>query len=406
MFTARNVAVLAMMAMAPIASVFSPAKAEPPAIKIGVLASQSGVLAIVGERISQGVTLAVDQINTAGGILGRKVDAIIRDDETNPDSAVRLTRRLVQQENVLALFGPNHGGAAIAVSNEAKKMKTLFFPWAATEEMNTTNCGRYVWRVGGNAQQTSRSGAVIAERLGLTKWATISSDYSYGRSVVNQFTGYLKELQPQTKLIYQGWPKLGEEDYSPYISNISKDKPEAVFVGLFGADVVKFLRQARSFGLLDQVKVFTDTGANQVVLDALGEAAPFGHWASARYLPNFPDTAANRDFVRRFRERFNVSPDMAAEEAYAAVMVFAEAVRRAGVADKEKIIDSLGALAYNSPKGWVVMRPSDHQGWQSSFWGVVGKNESGAPVLTKVQTISPIQAELPDESSGQSCRQN
>jgi branched-chain amino acid transport system substrate-binding protein len=406
MSTARKLAASIAIALAPIVSASSLIAAEAPAIKLGVMASLSGVLAIVGERISQGVTLAVDEVNASGGLLDRKVEAIIRDDETNPDSAVRLARRLVQQENVLAIFGPNHGGAAIAVGNEAKKMKTPFFPWAATEEMNTTNCGRYVWRVGGNAQQTSRSGAVIAERLGLTKWATVSSDYSYGRSVVNQFANYLKELQPQTSLVYQGWPKLGEEDYSPYISNISKAKPEAVFVGLFGADVVKFLRQARSFGLLDQVKVFTDTGANQVVLDALGEEAPFGQWASARYLPNFPDTAANRDFVRRFRERFNVLPDMAAEEAYAAVMVFAEAVRRAGVADKEKIIDSLGALAYNSPKGWVVMRPSDHQGWQSSFWGVIGRSNSGAPVLTKVQTISPIQAEFPDESSGQGCKPN
>jgi branched-chain amino acid transport system substrate-binding protein len=406
MSTARKLAASIAIALAPIVSASSLIAAEAPAIKLGVMASLSGVLAIVGERISQGVTLAVDEVNASGGLLDRKVEAIIRDDETNPDSAVRLARRLVQQENVLAIFGPNHGGAAIAVGNEAKKMKTPFFPWAATEEMNTTNCGRYVWRVGGNAQQTSRSGAVIAERLGLTKWATVSSDYSYGRSVVNQFANYLKELQPQTSLVYQGWPKLGEEDYSPYISNISKAKPEAVFVGLFGADVVKFLRQARSFGLLDQVKVFTDTGANQVVLDALGEEAPFGQWASARYLPNFPDTAANRDFVRRFRERFNVLPDMAAEEAYAAVMVFAEAVRRAGVVDKEKIIDSLGALAYNSPKGWVVMRPSDHQGWQSSFWGVIGRSNSGAPVLTKVQTISPIQAELPDEGSGQGCKPN
>jgi branched-chain amino acid transport system substrate-binding protein len=406
MSAARKAAMLIIAALAPIILASSLASAELPAIKIGVLASLSGVLAIVGERISQGVTLAVDEINADGGILGRKVEAIIRDDETNPDSAVRLTRRLVQQESVLAIFGPNHGGAAIAVGNEARKMKTPFFPWAATEEMNTTNCGRYVWRVGGNAQQTSRSGAVMAERLGLTKWATVSSDYSYGRSVVNQFTGYLKELQPQTNLIYQGWPKLGEEDYSPYISNISKAKPEAVYVGLYGADVVKFLRQARAFGLLDQVKVFTDSGANQVVLDALDQEAPFGHWASARYLPNFPDTAANRDFVRRFRERFKALPDMAAEEAYAAVMVFAEATRRAGVAEKEKIIDSLSALAYNSPKGWVVMRPSDHQGWQSSFWGIVGKNESGAPVLTKVQTISPVQAEFPDESSGQGCKQN
>src|ERR1700684_929470 len=117
MSAARNAAASIILAIASTMPAPSSAGAEPPAVKIGVLASLSGVLAIVGERISQGVTLAVDEINAGGGLLGRKVEAIIRDDETNPDSAVRLTRRLVQQENVLAVFGPNHGGAAIAVGN-------------------------------------------------------------------------------------------------------------------------------------------------------------------------------------------------------------------------------------------------------------------------------------------------
>jgi branched-chain amino acid transport system substrate-binding protein len=374
-------------------------------IKLGVLASLTGVYAILGERTAQGVNMAVDEINAQGGILGRKLEAVIRDDETNPETSVRVTRRLVQQEGVFALFGPFHGGAAIAVTNEAQKLKIPHFPWAATEELTTTHCGRYTWRVGSNAQQTSRAGAVVAQRLGLTKWATISSDFSYGRSVVNQFTGYLKELEPKLDLAYQAWPKLGEEDLTPYISNIVRAKPEALYVGLFGADAIKFLKQAKAFGLFEQVKIFTDFGGNQTVLEALGDQAPFGHWASSRYLHNYPETAANKEFVQKFRARYNAMPDMSAGESYAAVMVLAEALRRAGSPDREKVIEALGGLAYNSPKGWIVMRPSDHQGWQSAFWGVVTKSpDHASPILSNIQVVSPIQAELPDERSGQNCR--
>jgi branched-chain amino acid transport system substrate-binding protein len=200
---------------------------------------------------------------------------------------------------------------------------------------------------------------------------------------------------------------LGEEDLTPYITNIAKAKPEALYVGLFGADAVKFLKQAQAFGLYNDVKIFTDFGGNQTVLEALGDQAPFGHWASSRYLWNYPDTAANKQFVAKFRERYKAMPDMSAGESYAAVMVLAEAIRRAGVLDREKVIDALGGLAFNSPKGWIVMRPSDHQGWQSSFWGVISKGgDSQSPILTNVQVISPVQAELADELSGQNCRNN
>lgn len=380
------------------------AQSEAP-IKLGVLASLSGIYAILGERTSQGVTMAVDEINAKGGVLGRKLEVLVRDDETNPETSVRVTRRLVQQDGVFAMFGPFHGGAAIAVSNESQKLKVPHFPWAATEELTTTHCGRYTWRVGSNAQQTSRAGAVVAHRLGLRKWASISSDFSYGRSVVNQFAQYFKQLDPKVEFAYQAWPKLGEEDLTPYINNIVKAKPEALYVGLFGADAVRFLKQAKAFGLYDTVKIFTDFGGNQTVLEALGDQAPFGHWASSRYLHNYPETAANKEFVRKFRERYKALPDMSAGESYSAVMVLAEAIRRAGAVDREKAIDALGGLAYNSPKGWIVMRPSDHQGWQSAFWGVVSKSAADqSPILSNIQVVSPVQAEHADEVSGQNCR--
>ena len=374
-------------------------------IKIGVLSPLTGLYSIVGKRTSQGINLAVKEINDAGGVLGHKFEALIRDSETNPASSVRTARRLILRDKVFALLGPLHGGAAIAVLQESKKLKTMNFPWAATEEINTKFCSRYTWRVGSSAQQTSRAGAVIAHRLGYKTWATISSDFSYGRSVVRQFWNYLKERDPGAKRPYAAWPKLGENDYSAYINKMQKAKPDAIYVGLFGADLIKFMKQARSFGMYEKVKIFTDFGGNHVLLKALGDQAPFGHWASSRYLHNYPVSAANKRFVDNFRKAYNVYPDMMAGEAYSTVQVIAESIRRAGAVDKEKAIDAMGGVAFNAPEGWIIMRPSDHQGWQSSFWGVISKSKKYPfPILSNIQVISPVEGSHPDENTGQGCR--
>ena len=400
----KKMFVAAVMSLA-IASYGATSSFAAKTIKIGVLSPLTGLYSIVGKRTSQGINMAVKEINDAGGVLGHKFEALIRDSETNPASSVRTARRLILRDKVFALLGPLHGGAAIAVLQESKKLKTMNFPWAATEEINTKFCSRYTWRVGSSAQQTSRAGAVIAHRLGLKKWATISSDFSYGRSVVRQFWNYLKERDPGAKRPYAAWPKLGENDYSAYINKMQKAKPDAIFVGLFGADLIKFMKQARSFGMYEKVKIFTDFGGNHVVLKALGDQAPFGHWASSRYLHNYPVSAGNKRFVDNFRKAYNVYPDMTAGEAYSTVHVIAESIRRAGAVDKEKAIDAMGGVAFNSPEGWIIMRPSDHQGWQSSFWGVISKSKKYPfPILSNIQVISPVEGSHPDESTGQGCR--
>ena len=138
---------LVMMFLTPLTLTSGTASAED-TVKIGVLNPLTGLYAIVGKRASQGIQMAVDEINADGGVLGMKLEALIRDSETNPDSSVRTGKRLILQDNVVALFGPLHGGAAIAVNNLAKQLKTPQFPWAATEEINTIMCSRYTWRVG------------------------------------------------------------------------------------------------------------------------------------------------------------------------------------------------------------------------------------------------------------------
>lgn len=383
----------------------SPASAAEP-IRIGVLAPLTGVYSIVGDRGVKGIQLAVAELNAAGGVIGRQLEVIVRDDETNPEVAIRQARRLILQDKVSAIIGPLHGGAAIAVSNETKRHEVLQFPFAAVEELTTIHCQPFLWRVTASASQTSRGGAELAQRLGLPTWGTISSDFSYGRSVINYFVDHLKTLNPSVSIAVQTWPKLGEEDFGAYINEILRNLPKGLYVGLFGGDLVRFVKQAKAFGLLDRMTVLFDSGGSHEVLKTLGPDAPFGHWASERYNFLASTSEANRKFVETFNKQYNLYPDMIAYDGYSSVKFFAAAAEKAKSADPKKVAGSLPGLKLETPKATVWLRPEDHQTVQPTIWGKVERSaQYPFPVLGGFVIIPAERVTLPVERSGQGCRQ-
>ncbi len=366
-------------------------------IKVGVLNPMTGPYAVVGERTLKGLRFGFDEVNRQGGVLGKKIELVVRDSETNPALCVRLAKRLILRDKVVAIYGPLHGGAAIAVSNEMRRYrKAVQFPWAAVEELVTDYCSKYTWRVGNSCSQKSRGGAILAAESKYLKWATISSDFSYGRSVVNEFTKHFKKLKPEAKIISQLWPKLNEEDYTAYINKIIAAKPEALYVGLFAGDSVKFIKQAKLFGLFDKMKVYFDDVGHQAILEALGNDIPFGHYTGIRYYWRVPDTKMNRDFVKAFRARFKIYPDTFSGEAYCASKVLVKALKKAGSTNVEALIKALGGLSVKCPEGTVTMRAEDHQGMQSVFWGVYTKsNKYPFPIIGNIREIPANQATAP-----------
>jgi branched-chain amino acid transport system substrate-binding protein len=381
-----------------------PVRAADP-VKIGVLAPLTGVYSIVGDRGVKGVELAAAEINAAGGILGRPVEIIARDDETNPEVALRQVRRLMLQDKVAAVIGPLHGGAAIAVSNETKRNQVIQFPFAAVEDLTTVNCQPFLWRITASASQTARGGADLAKRLGFASWATISSDFSYGRSVANYFVEYLKEINPSAAIVTQAWPKLGEEDFGAYINEIIKSQAKGLYVGLFAADLVRFVKQAKAFGLLDRMTVLFDSGGSHEVLKTLGDDAPFGHWASERYNFLASSSDVNRKFVEAFNKKYNLYPDMIAYDGYASLKFFAAAAEKAKSVEPRKVATALAGLRLETPKGVVWLRPEDHQAVQPTIWGKVQKSASYPfPILADFVVVPAERVTLPIERSGQGCR--
>src|ERR1700686_379254 len=191
------------------------------AIKIGFPMPLSGPTAVYGVPITKGAEMAVADINAKGGVLGRKLELIPRDSKANADEAVRLARELIIKDNVDFLAGTLTSAEAPAVSTIAKENKIVFVaPTAKTMKLTAPeNLHPYIFRVASNTDIEGRAGAnIISVWKDVKKVATIAPDYAYGRDAMAAFVEAMKRLRPDVEVVDQQWPKLGEPDYTAFIT--------------------------------------------------------------------------------------------------------------------------------------------------------------------------------------------
>src|SRR5713226_657237 len=231
------------------------ASAQKP-IKVGFPMILSGPGALFGEPASKGAQMFVDEINAKGGVLGRKIELLPRDTKGNADEAVRVSRELILKENVDFLVGTLTSAEGPAVSVVAKENKVVFIaPIPKTDQLTAPDkLHPYVFRVAANTTMEGRSAAEIVAKWPVTKIATMAFDYAYGQDVTRSFVEHIKRLKPGVEIVDQQWPKLGEQDYNPFINAQMAKKPEAVVSSIWGGFFVTFSKQARALGYFDAIK--------------------------------------------------------------------------------------------------------------------------------------------------------
>src|SRR5256886_13910744 len=206
----------------------SGASAQKP-IKVGFPIILSGPGALFGEPASKGAQMFVDEINARGGVLGRKMELVIRDTKGQPDEAVRVAREMILKDNVDFLVGTLTSAEGPAVSVVAKENKIVFIaPIPKTDQLTAPDkLHPYIFRVASNTTIEGRSAAEIVAKWPVTKVATMSFDYAYGQDVTKQFVEHLKKVKPGVEIVDQQWPKLGGQDYNPFINAPMAHKPDA-----------------------------------------------------------------------------------------------------------------------------------------------------------------------------------
>ncbi|MGZ5712316.1 MAG: ABC transporter substrate-binding protein, partial [Burkholderiales bacterium] len=344
-----------------------------PAIKVGAQGAASGPHSDYGRQIEMGSTMAMEEINAAGGILGCKVEIRFMDDENKAATGVRNARLLVTDWGAHFLVGTDSSGVAMALGPVLAELKRIqFFTHAAThrltEELVAQKGIKEIVRVSVPVYQDAIIAALIFnDRKDIKRWANIGADYEYGYVSWNLFKETLKKYRPDVEFVGEAWAPFLTLDFSPHISAVMASKPDAIFATPWAGEAVQLLRQALIQGVFDNVKGWWQAmGGSVDVLEGISAEVQKDRfkgklWATARYIHNWPDTADNKAFVDRFRKRWNRFPNYSAETTYSAFFIMKAAVEKAGSLDTAKVVDALKGMQIRNPGGVRVFRSEDQQ---------------------------------------------
>jgi len=225
-----------------------------------------------------------------------------------------------------------------------------------------------------NTEMAGRATAKALSKKPFVKYWIAGDDYEYGHAIANGVFDHLKTLNPKVRLLGESWWKVGETDFTPYITQILAAKPDFVIVATGGAGMVNFQKAAQSTGFNRKVPFYQHTAIELSTLMPQGQNAPEGVYGTANYLFYYPDTKENRAFVDEFRKAYNRYPKSGALYGYMAARFIAESYEKAGKIDREKFIDAMEGMILDSPVGRMEMRKCDHQVVLPMFFGVTKKS--------------------------------
>jgi branched-chain amino acid transport system substrate-binding protein len=333
-------------------------------IKIGLLYSLSGLAAVYTQGTVIGHEIAAEEINAKGGVLGHKIEYVVRDDKLKPGEAVKEFRRMVTRDKVDFVMGVISSGVALAVSEVAKEMKVLFVDSIAQTSALTEEQGHpYVVRTNTNSTIIGRTAALAAAKGPWKSFYFIGPDYEWGHVVNGDFWEFIQRKKEGVQKIGELWPKLGERDFSSHITTMLNAKPDAVFSSLWGGDLIAFIKQANTYGFFDKVQ-FISTGAGDLdILKPLGAEMPDGIMATFLYAFDwFPvKEQENKDFVAKFKERAGYEPKSGDIIGYVSTYMMAQAIEKAGGTDTEALLKVLRGAEFKTLLGDITIRDFDGQ---------------------------------------------
>jgi len=355
------------------------AEAQKP-IKVGMPMPLSGPPALFGDPATKGAQMFVDELNAKGGVLGRKVELLLRDSKADANEAVRVARELILKENVDFLVGTLTSAEGPAVSVVAKENKIVFIaPIPKTDQLTAPDkLHPYVFRVASTTTIEGRSAAEIVAKWPVTNVATMSFDYAYGQDVTKAFVDHLKKVKPSVHIVDQQWPKLGEQDYNPFINAQMAKKPEAVFSSIWGGFFVTYSKQAKALGVFDAIKYnFIGVGeaATPETTKSMGADYPVGIWGNSYDAFYWGETPAHRDYTARLSKYLKDEyPSSWAIQGYIGMQFLTEAIKKAGSTDSDKVAKALLGLTVETPIGPLTIREKDHQANRGQLYGKTVKD--------------------------------
>lgn len=333
--------------------------AQPPSIRIGVIHSLTGNMAISETPLVDAVRLAVEEINAAGGLLGRPVEMVVADGRSEPKVAAEEAERLIQEQKVSALFACWTSACRIALKPIVEKHRHLMFYPVQYEGLEESN--NIIYTGSAPNQQIVPGTYWALQHLGKRIYL-IGSDYVFPR-VANLIIADLAKASG-ADILAERYQPLGCTDFSQEVLEIQKLRPDVVINTVNGESNLYLFKALRDAGLTDQPIVSFSVAESE--LNAQPEIHLNAHYAVWSYFQSV-DSDSNHRFVKAYQQRYGSDRPTSdpIEAAYTGVKLWAQAVREVGTDDVEQVNYAIVRQSIEAPSGILAVDPSTRHLWKS-----------------------------------------
>jgi branched-chain amino acid transport system substrate-binding protein len=363
-------------------------EAEP--IKVGVIQALSGPHAGYGVPMLKGHNFAKDEVNEAGGLLGRQVEYIVRDHKGTSAEATRVAKELILNDKVDFLTGTISTPCGMAISQVAKEHRVLFMDGAIRSAAFTVESGhRYLFALAADDVYESSCLAFLESKNPYKKYWAIGWDYAYAHNVFNSFVEKMKKVKPDAKIVGQSWIKMGETKMSPFVTAILNSEADAIISVLQGDSLTALFNQGNPYGLFKKMHIICGASMGlPEVLEGMGKGVPDGVWMEGVYGQGLNPGA--KEWEQRYLKwSGNAYVPATGYLGYTITSVLFQAIKKAGTTDTDKVIDVLENMTFDTPvTPGARFRKFDHRSTVGCIWGETKYNPNpGYSTLVNLKYI-------------------
>ena len=323
-----------------------------------------------------GWQLALEEINSGGGVMGKQIEVISRDDAGKPGTAVTVAEELVRKDKVALLMGTFFSHVGLAVTDFAKRNKVLF---VAAEPLSDAvvwaKGNRYTFRLRPSTYMQAAMLAEGAAKNPAKRWATIAPNYAYGKDAVKSFKKVLKAKRPDVEFVAEQWPALFKINAGAEIQALADAKPDAIYNVTFGGDLAKFVREGKLRGIFKDMFVVSLLTGEPEYIDPLKGEAPEG-WLVTGYPWDDIKEPAHVKFVEAYQKKFNDYPRTGSIVGYNTMMSVYHMLKKAGSTDTETMVNAMEGLTFDSIVGPISYRKIDHQSTMGAYVGLTALRDN------------------------------
>ena len=364
-------------------------------IKIGEINSYKAQPAFL-DPYKKGMELAVEEINAKGGVNGKQLQLITRDDNASPGDAVRAAEELLSREKVDVLSGAFLSHIGLALGDFAKQRKVFFLAGEPlTDKMVWQNGNRYTYRLRASTYMQVAMLVPEAAKLKKKRWAVVYPNYEYGQSAAATFKQLLKAAQPDVEFVGEQAPALGKIDAGSVTQALADAKPDAIFNVLFATDLSKFVREGNTRGLFQGREVVSLLTGEPEYLEPLKDETPNG-WIVTGYPWYGVQTPEHKAFFLAYHRKYNDHPRLGSVVGYSMIQALAAGIGKAKSTETEKLITAFSGLSFSTPFGNAAFRKQDNQSTMGAFLGRT-KNDNGKGVLVDYRYIDGATVQPSDD---------